>query len=116
MDPPTVSVSKRVNPLKGAFSRMNRKTNDMSIRQKLLRGAPVAVIREYIEQQLTPHYSQRQGRLCHPRACPPLKGEVCRTTDQIMILKDDICRAAFECLFAEAKASVKRIWSRCRTV
>ena len=67
--PSKVSVSALVNSLKGVSSRMIRKKNHPSIRRKLwggaLRspayfagscgGAPIAVIRQYIEQQKTPH-------------------------------------------------------------
>ena len=67
--PPKVSVSNLVNSLKGVSSRMIRKKNYPSIREKLWRGAlwspsyfagscggaSIAVIRQYIEQQQTPH-------------------------------------------------------------
>jgi len=67
--PPKVAVSHLVNSLKGVSSRMIRKKNYPSIRQKLWGGAlwspsyfagscgdaPIAVIRQYIEQQKTPH-------------------------------------------------------------
>lgn len=67
--PPKVAVSHLVNSLKGVSSRMIRKMNYPSIRQKLwggalwspsyfagsCGGAPIAVIRQYIEQQKTPH-------------------------------------------------------------
>jgi len=67
--PPKVSVSNLVNSLKGVSSRMIRKMNYPSIRKKLwggalwspsyfagsCGGAPIAVIRQYIEQQQTPH-------------------------------------------------------------
>jgi putative transposase len=67
--PPKVTVSHLVNSLKGVSSRMIRKKNYPSIRQKLwggalwspsyfagsCGGAPIAVIRPYIEQQKTPH-------------------------------------------------------------
>lgn len=67
--PPKVSISNLVNSLKGVSSRMIRKKNYPSIRQKLwggalwspsyfagsCGGAPIAVIRQYIEQQQTPH-------------------------------------------------------------
>jgi putative transposase len=68
--PPKVSVSTLVNSLKGVFSRMIRKKNYPSISKKLwggalwspsyfaagsCGGAPIAVIRQYIEQQQTPH-------------------------------------------------------------
>jgi len=64
-----VSVSALLNSLKGVSSRMIRKKNDPSIRQKLwggalwppsyfagsCGGAPIDVIRQHIEQQRTPH-------------------------------------------------------------
>jgi len=67
--PPKVSVSALVNSLKGVSSRMIRQKNYPSIRQKLwgaalwspsyfagsCGGAPIAIIRQYIEQQQTPH-------------------------------------------------------------
>ena len=67
--PPKVSVSALVNSLKGVSSRMIRQKNYPNIRKKLwgaalwspsyfagsCGGAPIAVIRQYIEQQQTPH-------------------------------------------------------------
>ena len=67
--PPKVSVSSLVNSLKGVSSRMIRKKHSPSIRRKLWAGAlcspsyfagscggaPIAIIRQYIEQQQTPH-------------------------------------------------------------
>ena len=67
--PPKVSVSSLVNSLKGVSSRLIRLKNYPSIRRKLwgsslwspsyfagsCGGAPIAVIRQYIEQQRTPH-------------------------------------------------------------
>lgn len=67
--PPKVSVSALVNSLKGVSSRMIRQKNYPSVREKLwgaalwspsyfagsCGGAPIAVIRQYIEQQQTPH-------------------------------------------------------------
>jgi putative transposase len=67
--PPKVCVSNLVNSLKGVSSRMIRKKNYPSIREKLwggalwspsyfagsCGGAPIDVIRQYIEQQQTPH-------------------------------------------------------------
>lgn len=67
--PPKVSVSKLVNSLKGVSSRMIRQKDYPSIRNKLwgnalwspsyfagsCGGAPIDVIRKYIEQQQTPH-------------------------------------------------------------
>jgi putative transposase len=66
--PPTVSVSALVNSLKGVSSRMIRKKNYPSVRKKLwggalwspsyfagsCGGAPISIIRQYIEQQQTP--------------------------------------------------------------
>lgn len=67
--PPKVSVSALVNSLKGVSSRMIRKKDYPSIRKKLwggalwspsyfaasCGGAPIEIIRQYIEQQQTPH-------------------------------------------------------------
>lgn len=67
--PPKVSISKLVNSLKGASSLLIRKKNYPSIKKKLwgnalwspsyfaasCGGAPITVIRRYIEQQRTPH-------------------------------------------------------------
>lgn len=67
--PPKVAVSALVNSLKGVSSRMIRKKNYPSIRKKLwggalwspsyfagsCGGASIEVIRQYIEQQQTPH-------------------------------------------------------------
>lgn len=67
--PPKVAVSKLVNSLKGISSLLIRKKNHPSIQQKLwggalwspsyfagsCGGAPIEVIRKYIEQQQTPH-------------------------------------------------------------
>ncbi|MCP2041174.1 putative transposase [Neisseria sp. HSC-16F19] len=66
--PPKVSISKLVNSLKGVSSRMIRQKNYPSIKQKLwggalwspsyfagsCGGAPITIIRQYIEQQKTP--------------------------------------------------------------
>ena len=66
--PPKVSISKLVNSLKGVSSRMIRQKNYQSIKQKLWSGAlwspsyfagscggaPIEIIRQYIEQQKTP--------------------------------------------------------------
>lgn len=66
--PPKVAVSKLVNSLKGISSLLIRKKNYPSIKTKLwdgalwspsyfaasCAGAPIAVIRKYIEQQRTP--------------------------------------------------------------
>lgn len=66
--PPKVSVSVLVNSLKGVSSRMIRKKNYPSIAKKLwggalwspsyfagsCGGAPIEIIRQYIEQQQTP--------------------------------------------------------------
>ena len=67
--PPKVAVSKLVNSLKGISSLLIRKKNYPSIKAKLwggalwspsyfaasCGGAPITVIRKYIEQQRTPH-------------------------------------------------------------
>ena len=67
--PPKVSISKLVNSLKGVSSRMIRQKNYPSIKQKSwggalwspsyfagsCGGAPIEIIRQYIEQQNTPH-------------------------------------------------------------
>lgn len=66
--PPKVSVTRLVNSLKGVSSRMIRKKNYPMIRKSLWRnalwspsyfasscgGAPISIIRQYIEQQNTP--------------------------------------------------------------
>jgi putative transposase len=66
--PPKVTVSKLVNSLKGVSSRLIRKKNHPSIQNALwgnslwspsyfagsCGGAPLAVIRQYIEQQKSP--------------------------------------------------------------
>lgn len=66
--PPKVSVSKLVNSLKGVSSRLVRKKGHPSIKNALCggslwspsyfagacAGAPLAVIRQYIEQQTSP--------------------------------------------------------------
>ncbi|RZN74827.1 IS200/IS605 family transposase [Avibacterium paragallinarum] len=66
--PPKVAVSTLVNSLKGVSSRMIRKKNYSNIRKKLwgnqlwspsyfagsCGGAPISIIRQYIEQQQTP--------------------------------------------------------------
>jgi putative transposase len=67
--PPKVAISKLVNSLKGVSSLLIRKKNYPSIKQKLwggalwspsyfagsCGGAPIEIIRQYIEQQKTPH-------------------------------------------------------------
>ena len=67
--PPKVAVSSPVNSLKGVSSRLIRKKKDPRIQKKLWEGAlwspsyfagscggaPIDVIRQYIEQQKTPH-------------------------------------------------------------
>jgi len=67
--PPKVSISSLVNSLKGISSRTIRKKNHPSIRKRLwgkalwspsyfaasCGGAPIEIIRQYIEQQQTPH-------------------------------------------------------------
>ncbi len=66
--PPTVSVSALVNSLKGVSSRLIRKKSYPSVSKKLwggalwspsyfagsCGGAPISIIRQYIEQQQTP--------------------------------------------------------------
>lgn len=77
--PPKVSASKLVNSLKGVSSRLLRKARpDIARRywQGVLwspsylaascGGAPISVIRQYIEQQRTP--SEPHGRLRRPRS------------------------------------------------
>ena len=67
--PPKIAVSALVNSLKGVSSRMIRMKNYPSIRKKLwdgglwspsyfagsCGGAPIEIIRQYIEQQQTPY-------------------------------------------------------------
>ena len=67
--PPKVAVSNLVNSLKGVSSRLLRQKNYPSIRKKLwgnalwspsyfagsCGGAPIGILRQYIEQQQTPH-------------------------------------------------------------
>ena len=67
--PPKVSISNLVNSLKGVSSRLIRQKQYPSIKQKLwgnalwspsyfaasCGGAPIAIIKQYIEQQNTPH-------------------------------------------------------------
>ncbi|UJS25703.1 IS200/IS605 family transposase [Thiothrix winogradskyi] len=67
--PPKVAVSVLVNSLKGGSSRVIRKKNYPNLHKKLwggalwspsyfagsCGGAPISVIRQYIEQQQTPH-------------------------------------------------------------
>jgi len=66
--PPKVAISTLVNGLKGVSSRLIRQKNDPEIRQKLwgahlwspsyfagsCGGAPLSIIRQYIESQRTP--------------------------------------------------------------
>jgi len=67
--PPKVSISKLVNSLKGASSRVMRKNNDRLNRlywkgvlwspsyfAASCGGAPIEIVRQYIEQQNTPDY------------------------------------------------------------
>lgn len=67
--PPKVAISKLVNSLKGVSSLLIRKKDYPSIKKKLwggalwspsyfagsCGGAPIGIIRQYIEQQQTPH-------------------------------------------------------------
>jgi putative transposase len=78
--PPKVAVSTLVNSLKGVSSRLIRKKNYPNIRKKLwggalwspsyfagsCGGAPIGIIRQYIEQQQTAH-GPPKGRLRRPR-------------------------------------------------
>jgi len=67
--PPKVALSALVNSLKGVSSRMIRKKNYRSVRKSLwgdalwspsyfagsCGGAPIEILRQYIDQQKTPH-------------------------------------------------------------
>ncbi|ADC63506.1 IS200/IS605 family transposase [Allochromatium vinosum] len=67
--PPKAAVSSLVNSLKGVSSRLIRAKNYPSLRRKLwgralwspsyfassCGGAPISIVRQYIEQQRTPH-------------------------------------------------------------
>ena len=67
--PPKIAISTLVNSLKGVSSRMLRKQNHPSLRKQLWSGhlwspsyfasscggASIAIVRQYIEQQRTPH-------------------------------------------------------------
>jgi len=67
--PPKLAISNLVNALKGVSSRMIRKAKFPSIQSKLwggalwspsyfaasCGGAPISIIKQYIEQQQTPH-------------------------------------------------------------
>jgi len=82
--PPKVAVSTLVNSLKGVSSRLVRKRNYPSVRKKLwggalwspsyfagsCGGAPMKIIRQYIEQQQTAH-GPPEGRLRRPRYPSP---------------------------------------------
>jgi len=90
--PPKVAVSMLVNSLKGVSSRMIRKNNYPSIMKKLwggalwspsyfagsCGGAPIEVIRQYIEQQQTPHQTgtARPSALSFSALNSALNGEV----------------------------------------
>ena len=77
--PPKVAVSALVNSLKGVSSRMIRKKNYQSIRKKLwgdalwspsyfagsLGGAPIEILRQYIEQQKL-HTAKKQPMTATP--------------------------------------------------
>ena len=91
--PPKVSVLALVNNLKGVSSRMIRQKNCPSVAKKLwgaalwppsyfaesYGGVPIAVIRQYIEQQQTPHTTLTTIEdTSNVRALAPAqKGEVC---------------------------------------
>jgi putative transposase len=78
---PKVAVSNLVNSLKGVSSRMIRHKKYPSIRNKLwggalwspsyfagsCGGAPISIIRQYIEQQQTPNKASFARRALHPR-------------------------------------------------
>lgn len=78
--PPKVAVSMLVNSLKGVSSRLVRKRNYPGVRRKLwggalwspsyfagsCGGAPISIIRQYIEQQQIPH-EYPEGRRRSPR-------------------------------------------------
>ena len=78
--PPKVSVSRLVNSLKGVSSRLIRKKNYPTITRALWEGslwspsyfagscggAPLSIIRQYIEQQQTPECPLRGQRLISP--------------------------------------------------
>lgn len=80
--PPKVAVSALVNSLKGVSSRVIRKKNYHSIHKKLwdgalwspsyfagsCGGAPISVIRQYIEQQQTPHQVHSERKAATPPA------------------------------------------------
>jgi len=82
--PPKVAVSTLVNSLKGVSSRLVRKKDYPNIRKKLwggalwspsyfagsCGGAPIGIIRQYIEQQQTSH-GPPKGRLRRPRYPSP---------------------------------------------
>jgi putative transposase len=53
--PPKVAVSALGNSLKGVSSCMIRKKNYQNIRKKLWGGAPIEILRQYIEHKKTPH-------------------------------------------------------------
>ena len=67
--PPKVAVSSLVNSLKGVSSRLVRKKNYPGVRKKMCGaalwspsyfasscgGAPIEIVRQYIEEQRTPH-------------------------------------------------------------
>ena len=97
-DPPKGSVSWLVNSLKGVSRRMIRQKNYPSIGTKLwggalcspsyfagsCGGAPIAVIRQYIQQQ-TPH-CQRRGHLHCPRyPSPPCRARFVAHSDQVHV-------------------------------
>ena len=82
--PPKVAVSNLVNSLKGVSSRLLRRERpDIQKRDWMgvlwspsyfassCGGAPISIVRLYIEQQQTPHGEQRQRRLRHPRYPSP---------------------------------------------
>lgn len=78
--PPTLMVSKLVNSLKGVSSRMLRKENFPEVRQRLWSGklwppsyfaascggAPLDVVKKYIEEQRVPESRERKRRYPGP--------------------------------------------------
>jgi putative transposase len=97
--PPKVPLSALVNSLKGVSSHLVRKKNYPGIRRKLwggalcppfcfagsCGGAPIEIVRQYIEQQRTPHERPRRTPTASALSFPAVNGEVCRATDQVSL-------------------------------
>src|SRR5690625_4822638 len=95
--PPKVAVSNLVNSLKGVSSRLLRKERP-DIQKRYWKGvlwspsyfasscggAPISIVRQYIEQQQTPH-SNPKTRTAAPSALsfPALNGGACRAPGQL---------------------------------